>query len=301
MTGQSDPASAWSTTKAVRTLLGVPLLIAGGRAIGCISAAQVNEVKSFSADDIIALLESFAAQAVIAIENVRQFRELQTRLEREAATREILSVISQSRNEEAPVFDVILENAARLCTAPFASLALCNEDRTYIDIVSINGASDEFAAWIRDNPIPMTGELTTGARSVVTGEVQHVADLSTLDSTSEPSAHRIQARQVEGMHSLLAVPLIRDGIGIGFIGLYRTEISPFTEAQIDLIQTFAAQAVIAIENVRQFRELQTRLEREAATREILSVISRNPDDDQPVFDVILENAAKRLCAPPMQC
>ena len=278
----------------IRTFLRVPL-IAGDKAIGAIVVCR-QEVDPFSPDEI-ALVESFAAQAVIAIENVRQFRELQTRLEREAATREILSVISQSRDDEQPVFDVILRNASRLCNAPLAFLSMANAERTHVDIPALLGPRPEFAEFMASSHLPMDSSPMLAVRLIEDAAPVRIDDVREDRLYQDGVEGRVMLADVEGARSLLGVPLISGGRGIGAIGLYRREIAPFTDDDLALVQSFAAQAVIAVQNVRQFRELQTRLEREAATSGILEVISQSRDDEQPVFDVILESAA-RLCGAP---
>ncbi len=268
----------------IRTLLGVPL-ISGGRAIGAISLRKAEPVPF--APNQVALLETFADQAVIAIENARQFRELQTRLEHEAATRELLSVISQSRDDETPVFDFILENAARLCPSPMARLYLVEAERTHFAVAANWGENVPSIEPSFRMPLDSTSNL---AKAINQGSTVHIADIR--ENAASPV--QVQLAQREGLRTQLTVPLLKDGIAIGCLTLSRREVLPYEDEHIALLETFAAQAVIAIENVRQFRELQTRLEREAATREILSVISQSRDDETPVFDVIVEHAA-RLC------
>ncbi|MCP5072679.1 MAG: GAF domain-containing protein [Rhodobacteraceae bacterium] len=277
----------------VRTFLTVPLIKAG-LAFGCLNLNR-SEVRPFSDDDI-ALIETFAEQAVIAIENVRQFRELQTRLEREAASREILEVISTSRADTAPVFEVILRNAAQLCSAPMAGMAICNTDQTELVMEAHWGESlshlvVDQTAWPMDGP-------TANATSVREQRIVHVGDLKDTDAYRDGDPGRVEAVDMEGIRTFLAVPLLTGGLAIGCIALYRREVQPFDDSQIELVKSFAAQAVIAIENVRQFREVQERLEREAATSDILSVISRSRDNETPVFDAILKNA-QALCNTPM--
>jgi GAF domain-containing protein len=245
-------------------------------------------------NDEIALVQSFAAQAVIAIENVRQFRELQTRLEREAATREILSVISQSRDDEQPVFDVILKSASRLCNAPLAFLSMANEERTHVNIRALLGARAEFTSLVENFHEPIEGAKLVAVRPIAEAMPIRVDDITADDLYRTGERWRMVLADIEGVRSLLAVPLVSGGKGIGAIVLYRREVAPFPDDDLALVQGFAAQAVIAVQNVHQFRELQTRLEREAATRQILHSISQHQDDEQPVFDIILESAA-RLC------
>ena len=275
----------------VRVLLAVPL-VSGGQAIGAISLRRYEE-QPFS-DDQIALLETFAAQAVIAIENVRQFRELQTRFEREAATREILSVISQSRDDEQPVFDVILKSASRLCNAPLAFLSMANAERTHVNFRSLLGARPEFTALVENFHEPIEGSQLVAVWPVAEAVPIRVNDITADDLYRSGERWRVVLADIEGVRSLLAVPLVSGGKGIGAIVLYRREVAPFTDDDLALVQSFAAQAVIAVQNVHQFRELQTRLEREEANRAILQVISASRDDELPVFDTILESS-RRLC------
>ena len=274
-----------------RTQMFVPLMTAAG-GIGALLIIR-KQVRPYSADEI-ALIESFAAQAVIAIENVRQFRELQTRLEREAATRGILEVISQSRDDDRPVMDAILQSTARLCSVSLATLNRVDSAGTHLEYAAHWGIEFKTFDLGKDRwPLDSTLQITQSAREA---RVIHTPDLVDTDLYRQGDPTRVRLVDEEGIQSYLTVPLITSsGEVIGCMGLYRQELRPFTPDEIALIETFAAQAVIAIENVRQFRELQTRLAREAATREILEVISRNPDDDRPVFDVILRNVIK-LCA-----
>ena len=275
----------------IRTRLSVPLM-QGDQPIGSITLSR-REVEPFSADQI-SLVEAFAAQAVIAIENVRQFRELQTRLEREAATREILEVISESRDDEGPVFDTILDNVSRLCNAPLVFLSIVDASRKHLTIPAHRGARSKIAG-VWDTMIePLTSSALVSAHAIRDCRAIHVPDLSQDPTFDMSDARRAELVELEDVRSYLVVPLRQGDRAIGTINLYRREVTPFTKEQIVLVETFAAQAVIAIENVRQFRELQTRLEQEKASAEILKVISQSRDDEQPVFDVVLKNALK-LC------
>ncbi len=280
-----------------RTFLTIPLMD-GGVGIGCIALVR-TEVAPFSDADI-ELVKTFAAQAVIAIENVRQFRaiqaanaELQSRLSREAATREILEVISQSRDDERPVFDLVLRKSANLCGASMASLNLVDMDHSRILKVAEWGdqASDQLApgmtAWAMD---------AGNAPAVCIREcrIEHLHDMANTDLYRSGDAQRVAAVDGLGIRTFLAVPLFDGDHAVGCISVYRHEVKPFSPDEITLLETFAAQAVIAIDSVRQFRELQDRLEREAATRNILRVISEYPDDEQPTFEAILDSAT-RLC------
>lgn len=221
---------------------------------------------------------------------------LREALEREAATREILQVIARSRDDEKPVFDAILKNAAGLCDAPMASLNLLDETGNRLILRAHWGtALDHFEVGVSEWPLDGSA---IPAQAVRENRRVQIEDFAATDLYKSGDPLRVRSVEKEGIRTFLAVPLLRSGEAIGCIALFRREVRPFDARQIDLIETFAAQAVIAIESVRQFRELQIRLEHEAATREILEVISRSRDDEKPVFDTILRNAA-RLCDAPM--
>ncbi|MEM7430059.1 MAG: GAF domain-containing protein, partial [Pseudomonadota bacterium] len=214
-----------------------------------------------------------------------------------AATREVLQAISQSRDDEQPVFEVILENAARLCNAPHAGLLLVNDDESLLQLVASNSATSRFIEQLKENPHSLTKEDSLAARAIRTRQIGHYPDIADDPEGSVSPQHKA-AVETEGMRTALLVPLLLNDSAIGTVFLYKRRVEPFHDDEIALVETFAAQAVIAIENVRQFRELQTRLEREAASREILQVISRSRADEKPVFDVILESAS-RLCSAPL--
>ncbi|MEP0941970.1 MAG: GAF domain-containing protein [Rhizobiaceae bacterium] len=275
----------------VRSVLVVPL-IKDKQGIGAITLYR-REVSPFSEGDV-ALVENFAAQAVIAIENVRQFREVQSRLERETATAEILSIISRSSDSEKPVFDAILKNAARLCDAPLGLLSTVNEERTHYGTVAHIGARSNFLETDAAKNSPMDGNLAV-ARAIENRSIVHIEDLKDDNLYREKDPIRVQTVDEEGARTLLVVPLVLRDIGIGALVLYRRNVSLFSDDQIKLVESFASQAVIAIENVRHFRDLQARLERETATKNILEVIGRSREDYDPVFLAILKNSA-RLCA-----
>ena len=214
---------------------------------------------------------------------------------REAALRDILGIISQSRDDEAPVFQAIHESASRLCDAPFSGLFLVDESGLNLDLVSHLGGDPEYIK--ASNVKWPLSQSAAVADAVVKREVVHMRDLLETDAYRAGDEAMVRAVEMEGMRTFLAVPLLTADGAIGTLGLYRREQRPFTEDQIALVETFAAQAVIAIENVRQFREVQERLEREKASRDVLDVISTSRDDDIPVFETILQNAS-RICNAP---
>ncbi|MFN0315449.1 MAG: GAF domain-containing protein, partial [Burkholderiales bacterium] len=280
-----------------RTNLAVPLL-RDGKAIGAISMRRA-EVQPFS-EKQIALLQIFSDQAVIAIENARLFNELESRnrelteaLEQQTATSDILRVISSSPTNLQPVLDSVAANAARLCDA-FDTLIMLVEGK-HLRIMAKYGS---FSGLSVGDKSPLARDMVTG-RSIIDGEIIHVLDLQTAEDYEWATTKRVA--QTTGVRTMLGVPMFRQGIAIGAIGIARKEVKPFTETQIALVKTFADQAVIAIENTRLFSELETRnrdlsdaLEQQTATSEILRVISSSPTDLQPVLDAVAQSAA-RFC------
>src|SRR5262249_33209402 len=270
-----------------RTYLSVPLL-RDGISIGTINIRR-TEVRPFS-DKQIALLKTFADQAVIAIENVRLFRELKESLEQQTATSEILGVIASSPTDIQPVLDVVAQNAARVCGATDAR------------VFRIEGDMLQLAASYGTAPRGLEGGLplnrgTVSGRAVIDRETIHVHDIAAELETEFPESKPSQ--QLVGFRTVLATPLLRGGIPTGTIFIRRLEVRPFTDNQIALLKTFADQAVIAIENVRLFKEIQERnaelreaLKHQTATSEVLGIISRSPTDVQPVLDAIVESAAQ---------
>ena len=280
-----------------RSLLSLPLL-REGRGIGTINLTW-PDVRPFPADRI-EVLKTFADQAVIAIENVRLFRELQARnrdlteaLEQQTTTSEILRVISRSQTDVQPVFDTIVQNAVQLCEA--ANGTVFRFDGSLIHIAAHQGRSPEATAILRRVfPIP-PGKGSVSGRAILTRAVTHVPDVL------KDSEHTYSALIETGSRAILSVPMLRDGAPIGAIAVTRLEPGPFSDDKIGLLKTFADQAVIAIENVRLFKELQasnreltTALDTQTATSDILRVISRSQTDVQPVFDAIVDSAVRLL-------
>ncbi len=280
-----------------RTILVVPL-VREGVAIGVISIRR-TEVRPFT-DKETALLQTFADQAVIAIENVRLFKELERKnqaltqahaqvteaLEQQTATSEILRVISRSPTDSQPVFDAIARNAVALCGGIAAVVLRFDGEMLHVaghHALSPQGVERNEQAYPR-----RLGRDYPPGRALLDRSVVHVPDLQAATEFAASTARQ------RGAGSQLAVPLLHDGEAIGVIGLARDAVGPFSPQQIEVLQTFADQAVIAIENVRLFKELEARNRDLTATSEVLQVISRSPTDVHPVFDTILANAA-RLC------
>jgi GAF domain-containing protein len=284
-----------------RAVLAVPML-REGRAIGSVGIGR-SEAGAFS-ERQIRLLQTFADQAMIAVENVRLFTELGERnrdlteaLGQQTATSEILRVISQSQTDVQPVFDTIARSSVQLCGGLYSGVYQVDQDM--IHMVAQHGmhahALEEFARIYPQRRSEATGPV---GRVIKSGSPIHVADV--LHEPAIPEYARRVAR-VLGIRTQLVVPMMRQGVCIGVISIVRPEVRPFSESIIALIQTFADQAVIAIENVRLFTELEGRnrdltesLEQQTATSEILRVISQSPTDVQPVFETIAKNA-RRLC------
>ena len=281
----------------IRTFLAVPLR-QQGELLGTLYARQ-TEVRPFTPAQI-KLLETFADQAVIAIENVRLFHELEAKnrdlteaLEQQTATSEILSVIASSPTDIQPVLDAVAESAARLCEANDAVI-----HRIHGEVLRMDASYGPIPTIGKGEDIPISRAAVHG-RAVIDRQTVHVHDLVTEIEAEFPDSKILQQRH--GTRTILATPLLREGVSIGLILIRRLEVRPFTEKQIKLLETFADQAVIAIENVRLFKELGERnaelreaLEHQTATAEVLGIISRSPTDVQPVLDAIVESAA-RVC------
>ena len=295
--------------RSFRTELSVPMLQAG-RPLGAITVAR-RAVGPFS-EPQIALLQTFAEQAVIAIENVRLFTELQASnrdlteaLEQQTATSEILRVIASSPTDEQPVFETIVASALRLLNGHSAGLRTLHGNELHSGAFTSTTPSGDSA--IAQGPIAVILVSSSAHFTrVVKDRTPSVIEDTETDSGLPPGYR--QVARARGFRSGLAVPLLRGETVLGLINVTRRAPGPFSADDIALLQTFADQAVIAIENVRLFTELQEKnraltaahgqiseaLERQTATADILSVISRSPKDVQPVFDAIVERAA-RLC------
>jgi GAF domain-containing protein len=280
-----------------RAVLAVPLLH-DGKPVGAISIAKA-EPTSFS-DQQIQLLNTFANQAVIAIENVRLFeaeqqrtRELAESLEQQTATSEVLRVISSSPGELKPVFNAMLENAVRLCEAEFGHLFLYEGEAFHT--TALHSASRVFAE-VRRRPVVLREVHPDNPLAVITRTkaVVHTADVRTEKSYIERDPSFFEFVDTSGARALMLVPMLKENELIGAFTIYRLEVRPFTDKQIDLVKNFAAQAVIAIENTRLLNELRESLDQQTATADVLRVISSSPGELKPVFHSMLDKATQ-LC------
>jgi GAF domain-containing protein/ActR/RegA family two-component response regulator len=279
-----------------RTGLAVPLL-RGDVVVGVLALVRLEEVRPFS-DREIALAETFADQAVIAIENARLFQELHDSLERQTATADVLQVISRSPVDLEQVLQTVVESAQRLCDADGATVFRPRDG-------TLHAAASCGRLRTAGLELPLTRGSVSG-RAFLERRAVHVPNLGALVDSDYPDIKAVQEQFA--YHSALAIPLLRDGAAIGTLSISRAAAHAFSDAQVALLQTFADQAVIAIENARLFTELQERnaelhtantaltesLDRQTATAEILEVISNSPTDVQPVLDAIGVSAL-RLC------
>ena len=279
-----------------RSMIGVPLM-RDGEAVVVIGLGR-RRIDPFG-DREIELATTFAAQAMIAIENARLLNELRQSLEQQTANSEVLQAISRTPGDLAPVFATMLEKATRICQAEFAALYRLEGDGLRLDATYNVPPTFAEAEGMVFRPAP------GGALDEVlnTGRTAHVSDLAATRSYIERHPRAVEAVEIAGIRTTLGVPMVKDNDLIGIIGLFRQQVRPFNDKQIELVTDFAAQAVIAIENARLLNELRQRtadltrrsaLEQQTATSEVLQVISSSPGDLEPVFATMLEKAV-RIC------
>jgi signal transduction histidine kinase len=294
-TGDAPPGSHRHVARLAgyRGFLAVPI-VREGEAVGCIALG--HEAAAPFPEGQVSLVTTFAAQAVIAIENVRLFKELERNnvtltemLEQQTATAEILRVISSSPRDVQPVFDAIVASAQALSGVGTSAVFLIGDD-----LVTVAAADGVSPVWRAQYPRPITPDTVIG-RAALERRTVHTEDLET-----DP-AYKAAPGRLIGVRTILGVPMLKDGEPVGVIAVWRWEVKPFSAQQIALLQTFAAQAVIAIDNARLFAELQARnvelteaLAQQKATGRILAVISSSPTDLRPVFQTILDSAT-HLC------
>ena len=279
-----------------RSTVAVPML-KDSELVGAIIIYR-REVRPFTQRQI-ELLKYFAAQAIIAIENTRLLNELRQRtddlsesLEQQTATSEVLGVISSSPGELEPVFQAMLENARRICEAKFGALYRCEGDA--LRAVAMHGAPQAFVEERRRNPLIRPPPQTTLARAIATKQPVQIADIVNEPHYFDvPSGYStVLLTKLSGARTVLTVPMLKENEPIGAIVIYRTEVRPFGDKQIELVKNFAAQAVIAIENTRLLSELRESLQQQTATADVLKVISSSSGNLEPIFQAILANATQ---------
>jgi GAF domain-containing protein len=278
-----------------RSTVDVPML-KDDKLVGAFSIYR-RDVRPFT-EKQIALLQNFAAQAVIAIENARLLNELREALRQQTATADVLRVISSSPGDLKPVFETMVENATSLCEAQFGNLflrAAGTEDSFHY--VAMHGLPSAYLEWGKQDPLVMLSKHPHSplGQVVRTKSTVHIADLAADPSYVRREPRIVALVETAGARTIVTVPLLKDDDVVGAIAIYRREVRPFNDNQIALVQNFAAQAVIAIENTRLLSELKQSLEQQTATADVLGIISSFPGELDPVFQSILENAT-RICA-----
>src|SRR5262245_18817120 len=273
-----------------RTLLAVPML-KENQLVGAIVIYR-QEVRPFT-DKQIELVANFAAQAVIAIENVRLFaaeqqrtRELSEALEQQTATSDVLQVISSSPGELEPVFETMLANATRLCEATYGTFWLSEGDG-FRAVVLYGPVAADYREQL-NVALLRPGLETPLGRAARDRQPVQAADLRESRACRDGDPLAVVGVDIMGIRTLVAVPMLKENAMIGAIAIYRKEVRPFSEKQIELLNNFAKQAVIAIENTRLLNELRESLQQQTASSDVLQVISASPGELEPVFRVMLE-------------
>jgi GAF domain-containing protein len=271
-----------------RSLLNVPML-KDGELVGSLGIYR-HDVRPFT-DKQIALVTNFATQAVIAIENTRLLSELRESLQQQTATADVLKVISSSPGELEPVFQAMLENATRICEAKFGTMYFREGDG--FRAVAMHGAPPAYVE-SRLHKLVHPGPATGIGRVLQTKQAVQIEDASADQGYSERDPMRVSAVELGGVRTILDVPMLKENEVIGAVAIYREVVRPFTDKQVALVQNFANQAVIAIENTRLLNELRQRttdltesLEQQTGTAEVLQVISSSPGELEPVFQAML--------------
>ena len=273
-------------SRGYRSILFTPLLQRGA-AIGAISVTR--SAPGPFAEQHVALLHTFADQAVIAIQNARLFNETQQALERQTATAEVLQVINASPGDLTPVFASIVKSATRLCQADSGGVWLVDNGVARAHGAQGGNTPPAYLAYLADTAVPLDWLLGRKSQDL---PFLHIADLKASKAYQIGMPFVVAGVDLGGIRSNLSVPLRENGVVVGVFALVRHSVRPFTDPQINLLQAFAAQAQIAMKNARLINETREALEHQTATAEILRVIARSPSDVQPVFDAIVHSAAR---------